>query len=427
VLSNMVVSIEQHVEWLTACLQHMRQQGLTVVEPTPTAEAGWVAHVNDFADLTLFPKARSWYTGANVPGKPRVFLPYVGGVDTYRGLCDDVVKRGYLGLAFAGPGGRCCNDGVVCRLKPDVQLMLALFGRLALPPFDSLDPAGARALSRSLAASSPPGPAVGAIEDGVFPGAAGELSYRLYRPLTPGPHPVVAYFHGGGWVLGGADADAPFCRDLAVRADAVVVSMDYRHAPEARFPAAVEDAFAGVRWIAAHAESLGGMPGRLAVCGWSAGANLAAVVCQLARDAGGPRIDGQVLVAPVMDADFSRRSYQDNAEGYLLTSTLMRWFWDHYASPADRADPRAAPLRAADLRHLPPALVVTAEFDPLRDEGAAYADGLRAAGGEVRYLDCPGQIHTSLVAAGAIASATPARQEIASALQGFLRTSRIMA
>ena len=126
-----------------------------------------------------------------------------------------------------------------------------------------------------------------------------------------------------------------FCRDLCARANALVVSLDFRRAPEARFPAAVEDAFAAVQGMAAHAESLGGRPGGLALCGWSAGANLAAVVCQLARDAGGPRIDGQVLVAPLVDADFTRRSYQDNAEGYLLTTALMPWFWDHDAAPAN--------------------------------------------------------------------------------------------
>jgi acetyl esterase/lipase len=161
------------------------------------------------------------------------------------------------------------------------------------------------------------------------------------------------------------------------------------------------------------------VPDQLSVCGWSAGANLAAVVCQLARDAGGPRIDGQVLVAPVLGSDFTLPSYVDNAEGYVLTTTLMRWFWDHYASPADRRDPRAAPLYASDLSNLPPALVVTCEFDPLRDEGAAYADALRAAGVAVRHLACRGQIHTSLMAVDVIASGARARQQIALALREF--------
>jgi cation diffusion facilitator CzcD-associated flavoprotein CzcO/acetyl esterase/lipase len=425
VLSNMVVSIEQHVDWVIGCLDEMREQGLVMVEPTAAAEAGWVQHVNDFGDLTLYPKARSWYTGANVPGKPRVFLPYVGGVDTYRRVCDEVVRREYLGLSFDGPGGSRCNDGVVCRLKPDVQLMLTIIGRMGLPSYETLDVPAARAQARAVMATRPPGPEVGAIEDGVFPGPAGPLAYRLFRPATPGPHPIVAYFHGGGWVLGGADADAPFCRDLCLSSEAIVVSLDYRHAPEARFPAAVEDAWAAVQWVTAHAESLGGAPGRLAVCGWSAGANLAAVACQLARDAGAPRIEGQLLVAPVIDADFSRRSCADNGEGYGLTAALLRWFWDHYADEPDRTDPRASPLHAVDLRGLPPALIVTCEFDPLRDGGAAYAEALSVAGGDVRHLDCAGQIHSSLLAVGAIPSGAAARQEMASALRGFFHATGV--
>jgi acetyl esterase/lipase len=421
VISNMAVSIEQHVDWVADCLRHMREHALDVVEPTAAAEAGWVQHVEDFGNLTLYPRARSWYTGANVPGKPRVFLPYIGGVDAYRRTCDAVVTRGYLGLRFDGPGGARCNDGVICRLQPDVQMLLDIVASLGLPRMESLDAASARALARMIASTRPPGPTVGAISDGVLPGAAGELAYRLYRPASGGPHPIVVYFHGGGWMLGGVDSDEPFCRDLCVRSDAIVISVDYRHAPEARFPAAVDDAFAAVQWIAAHAQSLGGVPDRLSVCGWSAGANLATVVCRLARDAGGPRIEGQVLVAPVTGSDLTLPSCVENAEGYVLTTALIRWFWDHYADPAQRRDPRVAPLYAQDLSNLPPALVVTCEFDPLRDDGALYADAMRAAGVAVRHLACRGQIHTSLHAVDVIASSASARQEMALALREFSR------
>ncbi|WP_436794916.1 alpha/beta hydrolase [Actinospongicola halichondriae] len=223
------------------------------------------------------------------------------------------------------------------------------------------------------------------------------------------------YFHGGGWVLGSEVSDDPFCRDLCVRSGAMIVSVDYRHAPEARFPAAADDGYAAVRWIADHAEELGGIPGRVAVAGWSAGANVAAVACQTARDAGGPTITAQILVCPVTDSDLTRRSYRDNGEGYLLTADLMSWFWDHYADPADRTDPRAAPLRG-DLADLPPALVVTCEFDPLHDEGVAYAEALASAGGEVEHLECLGQVHTSLTAVGMIVTGAPHREEIAAAM-----------
>jgi acetyl esterase/lipase len=252
------------------------------------------------------------------------------------------------------------------------------------------------------------------------------LTYRLYRPTTAGPHPVVAYFHGGGWVLGGLASDDPFCRDLCVRSDAVVVSVDYRHAPEARFPAAIDDALAAVRWIGDHAEVLGGVPGKLAVAGWSAGANLAAVVCQLVRDTGGPRIAGQLLVNPATDGEMSRTSYVDNAEGYVLTAALMRWFWDHYADPQDRTNPKASPLRAPTLSDLPPALVVTCEFDPLRDEGTAYAEAMAAAGVPVRHLPCRGHIHTSLIAVDTLPSGAPIRAEMAAAIRGFF-ASRVRA
>jgi acetyl esterase/lipase len=420
----MVVSIEQHVDWLSACLDHMRAQHLDVVEPTPTAEAGWVQHVNDAADITLYPRADSWYMGANVPGKPRVFLPYVGGVDRYRRHCDEVVRRDYLGFAFDGPGGARCQDGVVARLQVDVAAVLDFIAESGTPPFETLPVAGARALATALAALRPPGPPVGDVRDGELPGAAGPLRHRRYRPASPGPHPIVVYFHGGGWVLGGADSDDAFCRDLCVRSNAVVVSVDYRHAPEARFPAAADDGFAAVRWIAANADALGGTPGELAVCGWSAGGNIAAVVCQMARAAGGPRIAGQVLVTPVTDSDFTRASYAANGDGYVLTTALMRWFWDHYADPDERADPRAAPLRARDLSGLPPALVVTCEFDPLRDEGAAYAEALASAGVDARHLPCRGQIHTSLPWVDMIRSANGARAEIGDALRGFFPDRR---
>jgi acetyl esterase/lipase len=175
-----------------------------------------------------------------------------------------------------------------------------------------------------------------------------------------------------------------------------------------------------MKWIAAHAVGLGAEPGRLAVCGWSAGGNLAAVACQLARGAGGPHIAGQVLVNPVTDWDLTRGSGVENAEGYVLTGALMQWFWDHYADLPDRKDPRASPLRATDLSGLPPALIVTSEFDPLRDQGAAYADALAEAGIASRHLPCRGHIHTSLVAVDLIISGAAVRAEIAAALRGFL-------
>ncbi|MGE0729886.1 MAG: alpha/beta hydrolase fold domain-containing protein [Acidimicrobiia bacterium] len=421
VLSNMVVSIEQHVEWITRCLSDLRRDGFERIEPTATAEDGWVQHVNDCADITLFPRANSWYMGANVPGKPRVFLPYIGGVGEYRAACDEVIERGYLGFERRGPAGAQTNDGLVRRLQPDVKMMLDMMASMDLPAIESLPVADARAFVEQSGAQSPPGPEVGEVADGTLPGADGSpLDYRLYRPPTAGPHPLVVYYHGGGWVLGSATSDDAYCRDLCLQSDAVVLSVDYRHAPEARFPAAVDDAFAALVWAAGHASELGAIPDRLAVAGWSAGGNLAAVVSRLARDAGGPAVAAQLLITPVTDSDLTRPSYRENAEGFFLTAPLMHWFWDHYVDEADRTDPRVSPLRAEDLSGLPPAVVVTAQFDPLRDEGDAYAAALEAAGVAVRHLPCRGQIHTSITAVNVMLSSVPIRAEIAAGLRELL-------
>jgi cation diffusion facilitator CzcD-associated flavoprotein CzcO/acetyl esterase/lipase len=413
VLSNMMVSIEQHVDWITDAIEHLCEEGQTSMEPTETAETAWVQHAADFADITLYPLADSWYVGANVPGKPRVVLPYVGGVGRYRAICDDVVARDYVGFSINGPKGRQTNDGVAYELAPDVGVMLDVMAELDAPPIETLSPDEARAFMEVANAANPPGPDVGEIVDGTLPGADGDLEYRLYRPATQGPRSIVVYFHGGGWVLGDHTSDDAFCRYLCVGTDALIVSVNYRHAPEHRFPAAQEDGFAATQWIAEHAAELGGIPGQLAVAGWSAGANVAAVVCQKARDAGGPAILGQLLINPVTDGDMGRSSYEENADGYVLTRGLMTWFFDHFVDEADRDDPRIAPLRAESLAGLPPALVVTAQFDPLRDEGEAYAEALRAAGVDADHVPMPGHIHTSLTAVGVIVTADPVREQVA--------------
>jgi acetyl esterase/lipase len=418
VLSNMTVSIEQHVEWISECVNYLRQHGFETIDATPLAESGWDRHVQDCGNITLYPLANSWYMGSNVPGKPRVFLPYIGGVDVYRKACNDVAAQDYLGFTLAGPGTSQTNDGIIWRLQPDVAPVLDAMAALDLPPLESMPVDEARAFMTATGAERPPGPEVGAVVDGVLTGAAGDLDYRLYRPTLPGPHPIVAYFHGGGWVLGNLDTDDPFCRDLCARSGAIIVSVNYRHAPEARFPAAADDAFAAVQWIAANAAILGGIEGELAVAGWSAGGNIAAVACQLARDAGGPQILGQLLITPVTDSDMSRGSYQENGDGYVLTTPLMHWFWDHYADPAERSDPKASPLRG-DLSNLPPAVIVTSEFDPLRDEGIAYAKALAAAGVPVQHIAAHGHLHTSLTMVDIVLSGAAVRTEMARGLQGF--------
>jgi acetyl esterase/lipase len=267
----------------------------------------------------------------------------------------------------------------------------------------------------------PPGPEVGEIIDGTLPGAAGDLDYRLYKPKEAGSRALVCYFHGGGWVLGSQVSDDPFCRDLCDRAGVNILSVNYRHGPEDRFPAAADDAFAALCWAADNAEALGAAPGQLVVAGWSAGGNIAAVAAQRARDAGGPGLAGMLLVTPVTDGSKAWPSMTENGEGYILTKSLMDWFWDNYADPAQRADPSASPLLADSLAGLPPAAIFTAEFDPLRDEGNAYAAALQDAGVPVQHVQCRGHTHTSLPAVGQILSGEQHREQMAEALRRFAR------
>jgi len=236
---------------------------------------------------------------------------------------------------------------------------------------------------------------VASVADRRIPGPGGEIPVRVYTPAGAGPRPLLVYFHGGGWVLGSLATHDGVARSLANGAGCVVVSVDYRLAPEHRYPAAAEDCYAATQWCAEHAAELGADAARLAVAGDSAGGNLAAVVALMARDRGGPPLRFQLLVYPVTDATFETPSYKDNADGYLLTTQDMRWFWGHYLGDAPQrgAEAYASPLRATSLAGLPPALVITAEFDPLRDEGEAYGAALERAGVATMISRYDGMIH----------------------------------
>jgi cation diffusion facilitator CzcD-associated flavoprotein CzcO/acetyl esterase/lipase len=418
VLSNMAVSIEQHVDWVVDRLIAMREAGFTTVEATAAAQAGWARHMADCSMLTLHRLANTWYTGANVPGKAWGVMPYTAGVGPYRSICNEVVDRG-IGFKLTGADvAEQCNDGEIVRLQPDVRLVLNMLAEMNLPPLETMGAEGARAFVAEFNKARPSGRPVGEVGEGVLQGADGLLPYRLYRPATPGPHPIVVYFHGGGWVLGDEQSDDPFCRDMCRRSDMIFVSVGYRHAPEHRFPAAAEDGYAATRWIADHAVELGGRPGPVLVAGWSAGGNVAAVTCQLAKARGGPEIAGQLLVSPVTDCTFDRPSYTENATGYFLTRGMMFWFWDIYCSPADRTDPRVSPLRG-ELSGLPPAFIVTAEFDPLRDEGIAYAEALAKAGVPVEQLKAAGHFHSSFTMVDVVITSAGGRARMAEALRSF--------
>ena len=236
---------------------------------------------------------------------------------------------------------------------------------------------------------------VASVINRTIPGPVAEISVRIYAPEGPGPFPVAAFFHGGGFVVGNLDSDDEICRTLCRGASFVVVSVDYRLAPEHTLPAAPADCLSATRWIAAHAAEFNADPTRLVVAGASAGGNLAAVTALRIRAEGGPRLCGQLLVYPVTDYHTPPTpSYLANAKGYLLTRDMMVWFWGHYLNHASEAShPHASPLRAPDLRGLPPALVITAEYDPLRDEGERYAERLQQAGVPTVCSRYDGMIH----------------------------------
>jgi acetyl esterase len=286
-------------------------------------------------------------------------------------------------------------------LDPDLQRMLALLESLDPPAIHEGTPEAARAGFRVLTVDLRD-PAsvveVGEVDDLEVDGGAGPLPARRYRPQgVEGPLPTIVHFHGGGFVLGDLDTHDNQRRRLCRDVGAVVLGVGYRVAPDQPFPAAYDDAVAATRWAAAHLDELGDDPDRLVVAGDSAGGNLAAGVAQLLRDAGGPRLAAQLLIYPstdhVDDGGTVHPSRLDLAEGYFLTAEDMRWFGEHYAGTfADRRDPRLSPLNG-DLRDLPPAVVVTAEFDPLRDEGDAYARAMTAAGVPVRHRRFDGLIH----------------------------------
>jgi acetyl esterase len=307
-------------------------------------------------------------------------------------------------------------------LDPKAQWLLDELERQGLPPFEEMTVPQAREVImgfRDLQAEPPP---IAGTQDREIPGPAGSIPVRVYTPNTAAPRPALVYFHGGGWTIGNLDVTDKPCRALSHATGGVVVSVEYRMGPEHRFPAAVDDCVAATRWVAEHAAELGADPGRLVVIGDSAGGNLAAVVALVARDQGGPPIAYQVLIYPVTDYAFETPSYIQNADGYLLTRESMRWFWDKYlASPADGGDPRAAPLRASDLSGLPAALVITCEFDPLRDEGEAYAERLRAAGVPVKLHRFDGMLHGFFWMSGVFTQTQELLDEIAAELDAALR------
>lgn len=283
-------------------------------------------------------------------------------------------------------------------LHPQATAFLDLLSRLQSPPMESLPlDVTRRALILGSAVKLVPAK-LARMETRTIPGPGGsDLKIRIYWPAGQAPSAACLYFHGGGWVLNNIDTHDDLVQRLTEASGCMFVSVDYRLAPEHKYPAAVEDAYCALNWVTQHAAELQIDPHKIAVSGDSAGGNIAAALCLMTRDRGGPAVTFQALIYPITDCDFERPSYRDNADGYFLTTAQMIWFWNHYVLSAEQMrEPYASPIRATSLRGLPPALILTAEYDPLRDEGEAYAAALREAGVPTEAHRYDGMIHAFL-------------------------------
>jgi acetyl esterase len=279
-------------------------------------------------------------------------------------------------------------------LHPDAKEFMDDRTQAGSRPVSELTVEQARKQSMDMMRLLAPPEAVAGVRDVEATGPHGNIPIRIYTPAGTGPFPMTIYYHGGGWVLGNLETADIFCRQLTNAVPCVVASVNYRHAPEYKFPVAAEDCHAATSWLAQHADQFGVEPAKIAISGSSAGGNLAAVTALMAAHHGGPAITAQVLIVPVTNYDLTTKSYHENAEGYGLTREGMQWFWNHYlADESDGAHPHASPLRATSLAGQPPALVITAEYDPLRDEGEAYAQRLEESGVAVKRKRYDGMIH----------------------------------
>lgn len=306
-------------------------------------------------------------------------------------------------------------------LDKQIAGVLQQFRDIPEPDFSQVDAARYRQFSDNLLPAIP-GDRMSEVRDLRVAGADGELDARLYRPSDEPDLPLLVFFHGGGFVMGNLDTHDNLCRSLARQTGAVVVSVAYRLAPEHPFPAAPLDCYAATCWLVEQAAGLGIDGSRLALAGDSAGGNLALAVSQLAAQRQGPKVRHQCLFYPVTDAACDSPSFDDFADGYLLSAGMMRWFWQQYLQEGGQADdPLASPLRADSLDGLPPTTLITAEYDPLRDEGEAFAEALREAGVSVRVQRCEGMIHGFVSMAPFVERAAQVLSEAAMELRGALK------
>lgn len=303
-------------------------------------------------------------------------------------------------------------------LDPQAKRVLEQMEKSGVPPLHTMSPQEARSVYSAMRLTSDDEP-VGSVEERNIAGPHGDIPIRIYKPVqsTNEKLPILVFYHGGGWVIGNLDTHDNVCRILTNQANCIVVSVDYRLAPEHKFPVAVDDAFAALQWVAQHAGEIGGDADKIAVGGDSAGGNLATVMTIIAKEKRGPKLVYQLLIYPSTGVGHTK-SYDENGEGYYLTKDLMAWFRKHYMnSPEDANDPYFSPYLYDDVHDLPPAFVMTAEYDPLRDDGKAYADKLKSAGVDVQYIEYEGMIHGFVTLANVIDTGKTALEDAAYALK----------
>ncbi|MBW0114287.1 flavin-containing monooxygenase [Pseudonocardia abyssalis] len=416
-LYNNPLAIEDHVEFASRAIEHTRSRGATVFEATEDAAAEWGRMTVGVGDLTLLPLApSSFYTGSNVPGKPRVMLFFAGGAPLYRAMCDQVEGTGYGGFAV---DGAAAPIPPMVLLDPAAAMVTGIMIGQEQRPFEQLTLEEQRGAFESFTFLQRPPRASVTTTEVTYPGAAGPRTALVHVPDEQGPLPVVVFYHPGGWVGGSVGVSAEPCSVIAEELGAVVIAPSYRLAPEDPQPAAGDDAYAALAWAAEVAPEYGGDPTQLFVVGESAGGTLAACLGARVRDEGGPAIAAQVLIYPAIDPDADTPSRRLYAAGPPITVAAMDQMWQTYLG-ANRVGTRPAgaiPGAIESVAGLPETLLVTVELDPLRDEGEEFAHRLAAAGVPVETVRVERLIHGVLNMSGVV----PRAHEITDAVVDYLR------
>ncbi|MPY60701.1 flavin-containing monooxygenase [Streptomyces spongiae] len=391
--TNSPLIIEDQIDFAADAVQTTLSRGARTVEATPEAEKAWTRLVNDVYRMSLFAKTeKSWYTGGNIEGKPKGAYVFFAGSPLYRQIMVQAAESGFAGLSFDGAAS---SLPPLARLDAGAALVVAGMLNSGAATMEEAPVEELRAMNEAGAHMQVPGPVM-RVED------VSDARVRVYLPSAEGPLPAVVFCHGGGFISGSLDSVDPTCRRLAAENGVVVVSVDYRLAPEHPFPAATQDTFAALRWTHEHIAEYGGDPARIAVMGESAGGNLAALAAIRARDEGIP-LAAQVLIYPTTDPESPGASHAEFAHGPFLTAATHDRFWGLYLGGAEVTEANA-PLRAKSLAGTAPALVITSEIDLIRDEGQQYAQALAAADVPVEYQCFDGLIHGSFTMSALIPS-----------------------